>query len=127
TAGTIAAATALDGAPPLVALVGDQQASLVGQGCVDVGDAKITFGTGAMCDVVAGPTPIRPPDDATFPIIVHRIAGIDTFGVEAVMLSAGSCVDWLCDGLGLLDDVADADAVAGSVDTADGVAFVPAL
>ena len=70
---------ALPGAPPIAALVGDQQASLVGQGCVRPGDAKITFGTGGMLDVVLG-------DDApavrrhaaragTFPIIAWRARG----------------------------------------------------
>ncbi len=52
--GVVGAATALPGAPPIAALVGDQQASLVGQGCVAPGRAKITFGTGGMLDVCRG-------------------------------------------------------------------------
>src|SRR5262245_2892219 len=54
TSGVIGPASALPGAPPLAALVGDQQASLVGQGCVLPGLAKITFGTGGMLDVCVG-------------------------------------------------------------------------
>ena len=53
--GVIGEATALPGAPPIAALVGDQQASLVGQGCVEPGRAKITFGTGGMLDLCRGP------------------------------------------------------------------------
>ena len=52
--GVIGAATALPGAPPIAALVGDQQASLAGQGCVAPGQAKITFGTGGMLDICTG-------------------------------------------------------------------------
>ena len=52
--GMIGEATALDGAPPITGIAGDQQASLVGQGCVRPGPAKITFGTGGMLDVVVG-------------------------------------------------------------------------
>ena len=55
TSGIVGPATALPGAPPIAALVGDQQASLVGQGCVRAGPAKITFGTGGMLDLVVGP------------------------------------------------------------------------
>ncbi|HEY0518879.1 MAG TPA: FGGY family carbohydrate kinase, partial [Ilumatobacteraceae bacterium] len=52
--GLFGEASALDGSPPLAALIGDQQASLVGQGCVRPGLAKITFGTGGMLDVCTG-------------------------------------------------------------------------
>lgn len=128
TIGELGPCAVLDGAPPLTALVGDQQASLVGQGCVTPGAAKITFGTGAMLDVVAGPSPVPTPDAATFPIIAWRTDdGVDTFGIEAVMLSAGTCVEWLRDGLGMLGEVADAAAVAGEVGDTEGVVFVPAL
>ena len=56
-AAIVGEARALPGAPPIAALVGDQQASLVGQGCVRPGDAKITFGTGGMLDLVLGDAP----------------------------------------------------------------------
>ena len=59
--GVVGAATALPGAPPIAALVGDQQASLVGQGCVRPGMAKITFGTGGMLDLCLGSTPTGVP------------------------------------------------------------------
>ena len=55
TSGVVTEATALPGAPAIAALSGDQQASLIGQGCVAPGSAKITFGTGGMLDVCTGP------------------------------------------------------------------------
>ncbi len=70
--GVVGQATALPGAPPIAALVGDQQGSLVGQGCVVPGRAKITFGTGGMLDVChrARRAPVRRRGDhGTFPIV----------------------------------------------------------
>ncbi len=128
--GVIAPATALEGAPPIAGLAGDQQASLLGQGCTRPGDAKITFGTGGMLDVVVGPE--RPTFDTrgpegTFPIVAWGVDGDLTWGLEAIMLSAGTNVEWLRDDLGLIDAVADSDALAASCDTTDGVVYVPAL
>lgn len=120
-------ARALPGAPPLAALVGDQQASLLGQGCVEPGDAKLTLGTGGMLDVCLGTDPGPAPEAGTFPVIAWRLDGVDTWGREAVMLSAGACVEWLRDGLGILGDVAESEAVAASVPDAGDVMFVPAL
>ena len=97
--------SALPGAPPITALVGDQQASLVGQGCVRRGDAKITFGTGGMLDVVLDETPPRLAqrnEHGTFPIVAWRHGGRCTWGVEAVMLAAGTNVQWLRDDLGII-------------------------
>ena len=128
--GPIGAADALDGAPPIVALAGDQQASMLGQGCVHPGLAKITFGTGGMLDACTGTTP--PATEArsaagTFPIIGWRHAGSTTWGVEAIMLSAGTAVEWLVSDLGILESSAASDALAASVPDTGGVAFVPAL
>ena len=128
--GAIGPASALPGAPPIVALAGDQQASMLGQGCVHPGLAKITFGTGGMLDACTGTTP--PVTEArsaagTFPIIGWRHAGTTTWGVEAIMLSAGTAVEWLVDDLGILESAVASDALAASVPDAGGVAFVPAL
>lgn len=125
--GPVTPATALPGAPAISALIGDQQASLVGQGCIAAGDAKLTLGTGGMLDVCMGAEPGPAPRHGTFPMVAWRIAGADTWAREAVMLSAGTCVEWLRDGLGLIDDVAASEAVAASVPDAGDVMFVPAL
>ncbi len=106
--GIVGAASALPGAPPIVALIGDQQASLVGQGCVRPGDAKITFGTGGMLDLVLGEQP--PAFDqrgpaGTFPIVAWRRKNVTSWGLEAIMLAAGTNVQWLRDDLGLIATV----------------------
>lgn len=125
--GSLAEATALPGAPPITALVGDQQASLLGQGCIHPGDTKLTLGTGGMLDLCLGPEPGPAPRHGTFPMIGWRLDGADTWAREAVMLSAGTCVEWLRDGLGIIDSVAESEGLAASVSDADGVVFVPAL
>ncbi len=126
TLGVVGDATALPGSPPIASLVGDQQASLIGQGCTRPGMAKITFGTGGMLDVCLGD---EPPDVAagTFPIVAWRTADRRVFGLEAVMLSAGTSVEWLRDGLGVIDTAEESATVAARVDDTDGVVFVPCL
>ncbi|MFI5036314.1 MAG: FGGY family carbohydrate kinase [Acidimicrobiales bacterium] len=127
TMGDLGPATALAGAPRLTALVGDQSASLFGQSCVRSG-AKITFGTGAMLDLVRGPQgPARMTrfDSGCFPVVVASRDGRVTWGVEGIVLSAGACVEWLRD-LGVIDAPGDCDGLARSVG-ADGVTFVPAF
>jgi glycerol kinase len=128
--GVIGPATALPGAPPIAGMAGDQQSSLVGQGCVRPGLAKITFGTGGMLDICVGPD--RPAfeirgDGGTFPIAAWQQDGAITWGLEAIMLSAGSDVEWLRDDLGLIETSAQSHEVAASVESSDGVTYVPAL
>jgi glycerol kinase len=127
--GVVGAATALPGAPPIAALLGDQEASLVGQGCVRTGDAKITFGTGGMLDVVIGadPPPFASRGKAgTFPIIAWRHRGATTWGIEAIMLAAGTNVQWLRDDLGIIPSSDASHEVAAHCDDTGGVVFVPA-
>ncbi len=118
--GTIGAATALPGAPPICGMVGDQQASLVGQGCTLPGLAKATFGTGGMLDQCTGAgtgpgTGAARGGAGTFPIVAFRVGGRATWGTEAVMLSAGTCVEWLRDDLGLLTTAHESETVAAAV------------
>ena len=130
TSGVIAEATAIPGGPPIAALVGDQQASLVGQGCVAPGRAKVTFGTGGMLDVCRGeqgPSSARRSEHGTYPIVAWSRDGRLTWGAEAIMLTAGTNVDWLREDLGLIASSAESHDVAAAVDSADGVVFVPAL
>jgi glycerol kinase len=128
--GELGEATALPGAPLISALLGDQQASLIGQGCVHPGDAKITFGTGGMLDLVLGEEP--PAFDqrgpaGTFPIVAWRHEGRITWGIEAVMLAAGTNVQWLRDDLGLISTSDESHDLASSCDDTGGVVYVPAL
>lgn len=128
--GSIAPATVLEGAPMICGLAGDQQASLIGQSCVAPGPAKITFGTGGMLDLVVGPT--RPSfagrsSNGSFPIVAWRRGDELIWGLEAIMLSAGTNVEWLRDDLGIIDSVAESHAVASQCHDTDGVVYVPAL
>ena len=131
TSGMIGIAAALPGDLPITALVGDQQASLVGQGCVSPGRAKITFGTGGMLDVCTGSDrPANVSDrspNGTFSIVAWSLGGTTTGGVEAIMLTAGTNVDWLRDDMGMIETAAESHAVASQCETADGVVYVPAL
>jgi glycerol kinase len=129
TVGVVGEASALPGSPPIAAIVGDQQGSLAGQGCVAPGEGKLTFGTGGMLDQVldARPAFAGRGEAGCFPIIARRRDSVVTWGLEAVMLTAGSCVEWLRDDLGLLSSSAESDPLAASVTDTGGVAFVPAL
>ena len=131
--GPVVEASALAGAPPICGIVGDQQASLIGQGCVRPGEAKATFGTGAFLDINVGDRP--PPVTVAgkrgaagcFPVVAWQRQGTLTWGVEAIMLSAGAAVTWLVDELQMLPSVASSADVAASCDDTGDVLFVPAL
>jgi glycerol kinase len=129
TACVVGAATALPGGPPIASMVGDQQASLAGMACVARGDAKITFGTGGMLDLTLGDEPpafVTRGDAGTFAIVAWRVAGRITWGVEAIMLAAGTNVQWLRDDLGLIASSSESHEIASSCTDSGGVVFVPA-
>ncbi len=128
--GAIGEARALPGAPLLCGMAGDQQAALVGQGCTRPGLAKATFGTGGMLDQVTGraaPGALDRSTAGTFPIVTWRRDGSSFYGVEAMMLSAGSCVEWLRDDLGVIPDAESSATVAAACQDTGDVWFVPAL
>jgi glycerol kinase len=127
--GPVGRATALEGAPLICGVAGDQQASLIGQGCVAAGSTKITFGTGAMLNTCTGWT--RPASSSrsrsgTFPIVCWRRGAETMWGLEAIMLSAGTNVQWLRDDLGIIDTSDESADVAAECETTDGVVYVPA-
>ena len=129
--GALGVAAALPGAPPICGIAGDQQASLVGQGCTLPGLAKATFGTGGMLDQcvgpAAGPVGMSRGGAGTFPIVAFRVGGHATWGTEAVMLSAGTCIEWLRDDLGIITTAQESEALAAQCANAGDVWFVPAL
>ena len=123
--------TSLFGAPiAICGMAGDQQAATIGQACLEPGDTKATFGTGGMLDLCAGPD--RPAfaargEAGTFPIVAWARGGELTWGVEAIMLAAGTNVEWLRDDLGLIDTAAASHDIAAECDDTEGVVYVPAL
>jgi glycerol kinase len=127
--GAIGSASALPGAPPLCGIAGDQQASLIGQSCTRPGLAKATFGTGAMLDVCVGARPAFATrgEGGCFPVVAWSRAGRIVWGVEAMMLAAGSTVDWLVDDLQLIGSAAESAEVGAACDNSADVVMVPAL
>jgi glycerol kinase len=102
-------------------VAGDQQAALYGQGCHAPGEAKATYGTGSFVLVHTGDDCTPPPHG------LLRTAAADGYALEGAVLAAGAAIQWLRDGLGLIGDAADSEALAESVPDTGGVVFVPAL
>ncbi|MEY4633315.1 MAG: hypothetical protein RLZ18_687, partial [Actinomycetota bacterium] len=130
TSAFIGNATDLPGAPPIMAMVGDQQASLVGQGCIAPGLTKITFGTGGMLNTFVGsraPERAQRNEGGTFPIVAFSAGGTISYATEAIMLSAGTNIEWLRDDMQLISSAAESHDIASTVQTTDGVVYVPAL
>lgn len=122
-------AAALTGAPPIAAIVGDQQAALIGQGCVEPGATKITFGSGGMLDMYVGTAPpgsAQRLEHGSYPIVAWSHGDRVTYGLESIMLSAGTCIEWLQE-LGLIESPGSTADLAATVESAEGVTFVPAL
>ncbi len=111
---------------PILGIAGDQQAALFGQGCCTRGTGKNTYGTGAFLLLNAGSE--RPvPRSGLLTTIACDATGGPAYALEAAIFIAGAAVQWLRDGLGLIAQASDSDAIARSVDSTDGVYFVPAL
>jgi glycerol kinase len=128
--GVIGNATALPGAPPIAALIGDQQSSLVGQACITSGATKITFGTGGMLNTFTGqdaPTKFVRSEHGVYPIVAFRDSVATYWASEAIMLSAGTNLDWLCQDLQLISSPSESHELASQVPDSGGVVFVPAL
>jgi len=111
---------------PIAGIAGDQQAALFGQGCFDVGQAKISYGTGSFVLVNTGEQPIASCSHL-LGTIAWRIGGQTTYALEGGSFVAGALVGWLRDGLGLIEHASDIEALAASVPDSGGVTVVPAL
>jgi len=125
--GVVAEASLLGARIPLAALAGDQQAALFGQGCFARGEAKATYGTGTFVLVALGEDAGEPVDGLlTTAAAVERGAG-PRYAAEGSVLVGGAALQWLRDGLGVIESAAESERVATSVDSTGGVHFVPAL
>jgi len=119
--GELAEASFLGASLPVRGVAGDQQAALYGQGCHSPGEAKATYGTGSFVLVHAGDDPHPRPDG------LLTTAAADGYALEGAILTSGAAVQWLRDGLGIVESAAETEQLARSVDSTDGVVFVPAL
>jgi glycerol kinase len=107
-------------------IAGDQQAALYGQGCLEPGLGKNTYGTGSFVLLNSGETaPTAPP--GLLATVAWGIGERTIYALEAAIFVTGAAVQWLRDGLGIIDAAAETEALAGSLAANDGVYFVPAL
>jgi glycerol kinase len=111
---------------PVAGVAGDQQAALFGQACVDPGLGKNTYGTGSFVLVNSGYQP-PPPPAGLLSTVAWGIGERLSYALEAAIFVTGAGVQWLRDGLGIIGAAAETEALAASLQSNDGVYFVPAL
>jgi len=104
---------------PIRGVAGDQQAALVGQACFSEGDVKSTYGTGAFLVLNTGRQLLRS-QNRLLSTVAYRLNGETTYALEGSILSAGSTIQWLRDGLGIISRAPEIELLAQSVtDSAD--------
>ena len=111
---------------PISGIAGDQQAALFGQTCFRPGQAKNTYGTGSFVLMNVGaqrPEPVA----GLLSTVAWTIEDKTTYAYEGAIFVTGAAIQWLRDGLGIIDDAAETGPLAASVSDTGGVVFVPAL
>ncbi len=111
---------------PVCGIAGDQQAALVGQGCLSVGDVKATYGTGLFMLYNTGYKSIIS-QNGLVTTVAYGIGGEVSYAFEGSVFNAGSSVQWLRDNLGFFASSADSETLALSVGSSCGVYVVPAF
>jgi glycerol kinase len=118
--------TARELAAPVAGVAGDQQAALYGQACLDPGMAKNTYGTGSFVLLNTGDEPPESPE-GLLATVAWGIGRRTIYALEAAIFVTGAGVQWLRDGLGIIKSADETEPLAASLDSNDGVYFVPAL
>ena len=115
---------------PISGIAGDQQAALFGQACFEPGQAKNTYGTGSFVLMNVGET-CPDPVEGLLTTIAWTLddggAWKTSYAYEGAIFVTGAAIQWLRDGLGIIDDAAETGPLASSVDDTGGVVFVPAM
>ena len=111
---------------PIAGIAGDQQAALFGQMCTEPGSVKNTYGTGCFLLMNSGEKPITSSNNL-LTTIAWKIGDKVNYALEGSIFVAGSVVQWLRDGLGIIRSSSEVEALAASVPDNGGVYFVPAL
>jgi glycerol kinase len=120
-------ACGVPGGIPISGVAGDQQAALFGQACVEPGMAKNTYGTGSFVLLNVGET-CPPPTDGMLTTVAWTLAdGTTHYALEGAIFVTGAAIQWLRDGLNIIDDAAETGPLAESIEDTGGVYFVPAL
>jgi glycerol kinase len=111
---------------PICGVAGDQQAATIGQGCLNPGHTKATFGTGAFVLTNSGDKPLHSPN-RLLTTVLCQLDGRRSYALEGSIFVAGSLMQWLRDSVGLLVSAAESEILARSVSDNGGVYMVPAL
>jgi glycerol kinase len=119
--------TEFGGEVPVAGIAGDQQAALFGQACHSAGSAKNTYGTGSFVLLHTGTSAPAPAEGLLTTVACADDEGRANYALEASIFVTGAAVQWLRDGLGVIGDAAESEALAASLEGNDGVYFVPAL
>ena len=114
------------GAIRILGMAGDQQAATIGQGCFFPGMMKATYGTGCFALLNTGAEPVMS-RHRLLTTIAYQIDGKKVFALEGAIFVAGAAVQWLRDGLGLIAQAADVNALAQQANPAERVYLVPAF
>jgi len=128
-AGDFGATRGVPGLPdgiPIRGVAGDQQSALFGQGCVAAGGSKNTYGTGCFLLLHTGRTP-RVSRAGLLTTVACGPRGEPAYALEGSVFVAGAAMQWLRDGLGVIEDAAESEAIARSVPDAGGTVLVPAF
>jgi len=112
---------------PVAGVAGDQQASLVGQGCLSAGQAKCTYGTGAFLLAHTGATPVPSTRGLVTTLAATLGGGPPQYALEGSVFVAGAAVQWFRDGLKAIGAAPEINALYNDADPDSGVVFVPAL
>ena len=117
----------LFGAPiPITGVAGDQQAATVGQACFEPGMMKSTYGTGCFALLNTGNVPVRS-NNRLLTTIAYQLNGKPTYALEGSIFIAGAVVQWLRDGLQIIDNASETQSLAQSADAGQDVILVPAF
>jgi len=111
---------------PVAGVAGDQQSALFGQACFAPGEAKNTYGTGSFLLMQTGTEAVAS-NQRLLTTIAWSLDGVVEYALEGAIFVTGAAVQWLRDGLGIIKEAHDVEALAASVPDANGVHFVPAL
>lgn len=111
---------------PITGVLGDQHAALFGQGCLAPGEVKCTYGTGAFVLMNTGSERLLS-RHGLLTTLAYSTRGATHFALEGSAFTAGALVQWLRDGLGVIESAAEIEALARSVESSEGLVFVPAL
>ena len=111
---------------PILSMIGDQQAAAVGQGCFSPGSLKSTYGTGCFVIVNTGDTKVSS-NNQLLSTIGYRLDGKICYALEGSIFISGAIVQWLRDGLQIIDDAASSEDLAADLNSNNGVYMVPAL